>query len=338
MLADGPQVQERQRKRNGKLLAALILAAAAGIAGAWLLEENLQLRKPDLDWLEDSALAVSDHLVVTADRTQIQVCSIKGKELYQIELSLEDPAAVVRGDQILVYTPGGTTLARLDGKSYDTWEIASGIDGAAVSSEGKIAVITAASGCLSVIQLWSPQGEILEVKSRENAAAGLVTFLSDGTLAACYVTDQGRWILETDRDTELSATVVYEMRPCGDDLALWTSDGLEIYSKSGEALAQLSLRPGQIQRWACDTIVAAVVWQEGGYRLVTLSPDGTACRSSVLTEVPQDVAVWKSFVSILDSREVLIYDNRCSLRTKDQAGSRACRLWRVSGGFRMTEM
>jgi hypothetical protein len=340
MLADGPQVQERQTKRNGKILAALIFAAAAGIAGAWLLEQNIQLRKPNLQWLETEGpqlLTVSDELAVWADLEQIQVRRLDGTNLYGLEIQLEDPVAVTAGDQILVYTPGGTALTRLDKTSGETWNIATGIDAAAVSRDGQMAVITAASGCLSVVELRTAQGAILETRAMAGAAAAMVTFLADNTLAICYVTEQGQWILETDREVELSAAVVYEMQPCGDGVALWTSDGITRYDRAGNLLGQLSLGSEQVRMWACGDSAAAVIWQTGGYRLVMLSEDGEISQSDILWEVPQDIAVWKSFAALLDSREVLIYDNRCDLRTRSFDGARACGLWAVSGGFRMSE-
>lgn len=344
MWDDAVLVQGRHTKRKWNYVCALLLIAALGIFGALLLElpiisqravEWIQSRiSPTAaeDWIELSwcgdVTALTGDRIVSAGEGQVCIFSLEGQLIQRLDADFKDPVAASAGDYAVVFEPSGNELLFITPEDCEIRSIPTGVDGAAVSPRGQLAVITAGSGYLTETKLFSPEGECLNSIGLTDGAMAMIVFLSDGTLASCCVSAEGRWYLRLDRgeayqEILLGTALVYDIKACANGVALWTSDGIQFFSSTGTALGEFRLNSDAILDWACGDCAALLVRRYGSCRLMTVTPEGTTQESAPLERPPEALSVCANRVCLLDSEALLVYDNSCTLKRRAQCGARA---------------
>ncbi len=345
MWDDATALCGRQTKRKWSFAGALVLVALLFMGGAWLAANGAQWEKwrtrpvdaPAEVWTavpEGSAWAMAGQTVLGADGARLWRTELSGQTSFS-EQALEAPVMAGNGGYAVVYEQGGQSLTVAGPKESRTLEIPAGIDQAAAGPQGQAAAITAGSGYLTVTRHFAWDGTELEPICLGDRAMVMLAYLHDGTLASCCVSREGKWSLRLDGAGTLEIPLegmVYELRPCGRGLALWTSGGVCFYDADGETTGTLSIRESSVLDWDCGTFAAFVVCRFGDWHLVTVSPDGQSWDSGPLDRQPAQVLVCGDRVCLLDSEALLVYDSTGALLQRDRRGARSGRLLAADGG------
>lgn len=355
MSDDAVLLQGRQTKRKWKLILALLLLALVFLAGAWaaahpqtilaeIQEFTARIRSGNVrQWIATDhgpatcAFLADDH-VFFVEAGSISALELDGRTAYRETTALQAPQAVYSSGAAAVFDPGGCTLFLINGTRIQTLDIPLGIDAAAVSDSGNVAVITADSGYSTVTCCFDPQGVLLrEVKLRDEAMVLMTYLLGQETLAACIITADGTWLLryyneDTCIEIPLESSEVYEIKPCGSGVALWTCEGICLISGTGEHCGTLNIAPEELLLWDSNSFAAAVVLEEGSPVLVTIDEMGTVSRSQPLGRTPRNLSVCASRLCVLDRESLLIYDRHCLLKDSTSEGAYAASAQAIPGG------
>ena len=355
MLDDAVLMQGRQTKTKWKT-AILLMAVAGLLLGlSWLLSQPQSIESRFRDtlarlrpqrneaWIQTDykpgtcAFSLNDQLFF-AESGRLTVMDSDGAVLDRKIISLNKPQAVDADNAAVLWEPGGKELLLLHDAELAAVTVPLGIDAAAVGDTGTSAVITAKTGFETVICQYDREGELLREQGFLSEAAVFLTFPEGSdTLAACVLTQSGAWRLDFIEETSyleipLQVAQVYDLKPCGDDVAVFTSNGLSIFNIHGEVLAELSFAPEQLLLWDSESYAAMVLLEGGAPRLVTLSPSGKVCRSEPLSQIPQELSVCGGRLCVLDREALLFYDNHCRQTGCTLQGALASDVQAVPGG------
>lgn len=351
MLDDAAVLEGRHTKRKWKTGLALVLAALALLGAAWTAGHWSTVRdawcaflpRHDLQtknvWVsgaygrEAQAFALGD-LVIFAGTEQISAVELDGTIRYRCDRAAGRPVSIHSRKEAAVYTPGGTELILLDSEGARTLSVPSGIDAAAVSDCGSVAVITSGSGYQTVTKQYNEYGDAIAEQGRTDSAMVMMTYIRRGDLlAACLIGMDGAWRLRIGTEEfPLAADTVYDIKPCGDGVALWTNEGLLTYSAEGTLTGRLGFRAEELIAWDSDTFAAALVLRGRAYQICTLTEDGTTEESEPLPRPPRGLSVCGGSVCLLDSEELLLYDKTCRLTAASPHGASAMTVQAIDGG------
>ena len=355
MSDDAVLVQGRQTKRKWKHSLALIFLALVLLGGAWTAK-NFQtvleygrtlwariLPYPSGTWVstdygpETCAFMLEDRIYF-AEAGSLAALQLDGKIDDLQTNSLEAPQAVVTDGTAAVFDPGGSTLLRVTGQGITALDIPLGVDAAAVSDLGTVAVITAGSGYQTVTYWYDADGAPVKKLGLVDEAMALMTFLSGSdTLAACVISTDGTWHLrfyqgEDCLDISLDAAEVYDIKPCGQGVILWTSQGFCVFSAQGKLSAALEFSPERLLCWDSDSFAAAVLLEEGSPCVVTLTADGKTASSAPLSRTPRSLSVYASHICVLDREALLVYDKHCLPKEQTSLGALTAQIQAIPGG------
>ena len=326
----------RGTKRKWKRLAALLMAATA-LSAAWLaahpeiIGHAARYVRQRLipahagQWVEfpgsGSACAMAGDTLITQETGRICAFDPEGRLRWSEETALGEPMLRSCGGRAVLYEPGGTELRLADRSGLRTLPVSSGIDAAVLGSDGQAAVITAGSGYLTETWIFDPKGSRRASRGFSDRAAVFAAFLENGQLAQCCLSPAGQWslLMEEMDPIPLTAELVYDMRTCGDGVALWTCDGIELYDEDGRRAGALAAR-GQMLDWACGSFAALLCREAGSYRLLTLWPGGSG-ESETLPEAPLELAVTRDRAALLGRETVTVLDRSGTLLRRSPAGA-----------------
>lgn len=351
MWDDAVLMQGRQTKRKWKYVFGLLLAALLCLGGAWLaahpemIEESImsiRLRlRPQVpeEWVQYSGSGesvVAGDMLLCAGDGGISAFDFGGRQLYSLDMEPDALKITDCGGCAAVYAPGGAELilAGADGGRY--LEIPQGIDLAVPGDDGRVAVITSGSGYLTETKLFTPDGKRYKSIGLTDRAMAMMLFLQDGTLASCCVSTDGQWSLRLDTpedcmEVPLSAALVYEMKRCGDGIALWTSEGLSFLDASGSETGGISLRDEAVLDWDCGDYAALLIRRFGTYHLMTVTGDTVA--ECPVSGCPRELVVCGNRVCLLDREALWVYDNNAALSERRVCGARAGQIQAAADGL-----
>lgn len=354
MWDDAVQMQGRQTKRKWKLVWMLLAAALLCIMGSWLgmhpefaAERIAALRerfwtRTDSDWVQitsaDNVFAGSGELLLWAEEGGFGVSDPAGQTLYRTDADWQNPVIAAAYGYAALYEPGATNLFLAGENGAMELDIPQGIDLAVPGPDGGGAVITAGSGYFTETRLFSSSGEVYRQIGLTDQAMTMMAFLKNGTLASCCVDTEGSWTLRLDigEDTlgiPLQASMVYELKPCKDGLALWTSDGISFYSAEGNLTGSYEVRDDAVLDWDCGDWAAIIIRRFGTYRLLTLSPEGKAVEKELDSGLPEKLLVCGNSACMLDSEALLVYDKGGNLVQHNTSGAQAWDMIPATGGL-----
>ena len=322
MLDDAVLLQGRQRKRKSKILICL-LAALLSLCGALLgANRNLihigmvRLEQLRLAGLKDTwhalpegygAAAMAGKTLILAGAEGICGLDLAGNVLWSAAAELNSPVAAAAGEEALVYEPGGTVLWLADRSGAVPVEIPGGADLAVPDGKGGAAVITEGSGYLTETLVIDGSGAVLRRIGLTDRAMVMASWLRDGTLAGCCIAPSGEWQLYLDgRVVPLEAEMVYDLKACGNGLALWTSRGVSFYDSRGALENSWTLDADLVWDWACGDYAAAVIRRGGRWQLLTLDRRGILCSGTVLSRRPEKIALAGGRVCLLDPEALTV--------------------------------
>lgn len=355
MSDDAVLMQGRQTKRKWKTILGLtctslvLLAGARAAAHPQALLDSAQTFAARIfsrntgQWIatdhgpETCAFLVNDS-VFFAEAGSISALDEDGRTVFRETTQLSSPQAVHSRQAAVVFDSCGGELLLINNQGSKTLEIPLGVDAAAVSDLGSTAVITAGSGYQTLTCCFDAQGTLLREIGLSQEAMVLMTYLrGSDVLSACVITAEGKWHLrfyeeDTCTDIPLNTSEVYEMKPCGEGVALWTCDGICLISEKGEITAELPVTPDELLLWDSDGFAAAVILEAGSPILVTLDAEGAFSRSQPLTRTPRDLSVCASRCCVLDREALLIYDKHCRLKDSAPEGAFAASIQAIPGG------
>ena len=355
MSDDAVLMQGRQTKRKFKKSLLLITIALLLLAAAWvaihpqtLLDDlNTVLarfssgnanRWITTDYGPDACSFLLENQAFFAEDGMLTAMRLDGSVTRREVTGLISPQTVVSEKAAALYDSGGKQLVVVTGQTVHTLDIPSGVDAATVSSRGETAVITAGSGYDAVTQWYDADGNILRTIGFQKEAVVLMTFFRDAnTLAAVVLADGGVWNLrfyEEDHsvDIPLNVSEVYDLKPCGEGVALWCSNGLLVFSGTGNLASSLEFAPEELLLWDSSSFAAAVLLEEGAPVLVTLDETGNTFRSEPLSRTPRGLSVSASRLCVLDREALLIYDKQCRLKDSAPEGALAAHVQAIPGG------
>lgn len=355
MSDDAVLMQGRQTKRKFKkslilvTIALLLLAAARVAIHPQTLLDDLDTvfarfasgnadRWITTDYGPNACGFLLGNRVFFAEDGMHAAMQLDGSVIYREVTGLISPQAVVSEKAAALFDPGGRQLVVVTEQTVRTLDIPSGVDAAAVSSRGETAVITAGSGYDAITQWYDADGHLLRTIGFQKEAVVLMTFFRDGnTLAAAVLADEGAWYLrfyEEDHsvDIPLDVSEVYDLKPCGEGAALWCSDGLLIFSSTGNLVSSLEFAPEELLLWDSSSFAAAILLEEGAPVLITLDEAGNTFHSEPLSRTPRSLSVSASRLCVLDREALLIYDKQCRLKDSAPEGAFAAHVQAVPGG------
>lgn len=355
MLDDAVLMQRRQTKRKWKQTLILILIALASLTGAWgaahpqYISGNWHellariLPQQSGEWVqtdygpETCAFSLQDDIFF-AEVGSITALQSNGATLYREVTSFISPQAMLSKKTAALFEPGGTELLLVTSEGITPVDIPLGIDTAAVSDLGTLAVVTAGSGYQTVTRWYDAQGNILRELGFRDKAMVLMTFLNGSdTLAACSITPAGQWILqiysgENTLEYTLDVSEVYDLKPCGQGVAIWTCNGICIFSAQAMPNAQLDFSPERLLAWDSDSFAAIVLWEQGRCVITTLTESGKQFKSEPLCRTPINLSVCASRLCVLDREALLFYDMQCIQQDATSQGALAADVQAVPGG------
>lgn len=355
MLDDAVQMQGRQTKRKLKKILILTWLALMLLAIAWAVmhpqalfgswQELLARISPQksgqwiqTDYAPETCSFLLGNQVFFAEAGSLAALCLDGTAADRQKTGLESPQAVISQQAAALFEPGESELLLINKEEIHTLEIPLGVDAAAVSDSGDLAVITAGSGFQTITQWYDAKGQLLRELRLVNEAMVLAAFLHGGdTLAACIITSEGEWLLRFysgDESTDISLGVaeVYDLRPCGEGVAVWSCNGLDLYSRQGEPTANCSFSPEQLLLWDSDSFAAAVIMDNGSTKIVTLAQDGKQESSEPLPRPPRDLSVCASRLCVLDREALLFYDKQCVQTDFTSQGALTVAVQAIPGG------
>lgn len=355
MSDDAVLLQGRQTKRKWKNILILMAVSMFFMAGAWAATHSRTLwdsakalwariapgnagQWVTTDFTTNARAFVVDHHIFFTEAGTLAALKFDGTVSYREVTGLEAPQVVFSQSTAALFTPGDNRLLRITDKGIQTWTIPSGVDAAAVSDRGDIAVITAGSGYDTVTEWYDTDGQLLHEIGLQHEAMALATFLHNGhTLAACTISDAGAWHLRLYEDAQffdipLDVSEVYDLKPCGDGLAVWSCEGLFIFSSTGELSAILEFAPEELLLWDSDSFAAAILLDAGAPTLVTMDNLGNIFRSAPLLRIPKSLSVSGGCLCVLDREALLIYDKQCLLQDSVPDGAFAFEIQAIPGG------
>ena len=341
----------RQTKRKWRYALYLLALAGLTLALAWGtahpgkaesiaagLERRLLPGRSE-EWISLPGAGASygalDHGLIRAGAGQICAMDPEGNALWRLEAEVEDPVIRPGGGFAAVYEPGGRTLWIAGMEGAETISVPQGIDQAAVGPEGRAAVITCGSGYLTETRLYDPAGVCRKTISLRDSAMAMMAWCGE-TLASCVVTGEG-WLLrldgpETELTVPLTAELVYDLQAMGEDLALWTDQGISCYDRLGRMLWQESIPDGQVLDWDCGAQAALLIRRDSAYHILLLSPDGKPTLSPPLPRRPQLLRLCNNYICLLDRQSLLVYDKQGVLRESYVPGGRAAAIAALEDG------
>lgn len=355
MLDDAVLMQGRQIKRKWKTAILLITAAVLFLGLSWLISQpqsiasrvydlaaRLRIQKHGIwrqtDFTPGACAFSLNNQLFFAESGKLTVMDSEGAVLDRKTIPLNAPQAVTADKAAVLWEPGGSELLSLHDSELTTVSVPLGIDAAAVSDTGVAAVITAKTGFETVIRQYDSTGQPLGEHGFPNEAAVFLAFPEGSdTLAACVLAQSGTWRLNfldeaASLEIPLQAAQVYDMKPCGENVAVLSSSGLSIYNTQGAVLSEISFSPEQLLLWDCGSFAAMVLLEEGAPMLVTLSPSGRVFRSEPLSRIPQKLSVCGGRLCVLDREALLFYDNHCRQTGTTSQGALASDIQAVPGG------
>lgn len=312
----------RQRKRKLGLLkyllgtALLSLALLWGLANYGEIQFDLCLTKRSLDGVWKTSLCDGEHPYVQMD--DITVCFVDGTVYLEkpdgsiirtFETEFSDPRFISNGKYALIWEAGGRELIRVSPWEELNLSTTGNILDAVVSQRGSVSVIVSQSGSHNALVRYNERGEFLSEKGYSREALFQTVFLrGTNENAELILRDDGTWILAVGgREVELAASVVYEMKPWGSGVALWTDGGLICVTKRGEIVAKIDASPREVIDWDADSAAAVLLWNENGYQLVSVSKRGIV-RDTMLTQRPLSVSAGGSTLCVLTAENVNFYN------------------------------
>ena len=351
MWDDAVQMQGRHTKRKWKTAGFLLLLAVLTTAEAWVSVH------PELPGAVKSALVRTlDHgpqnrwvpgeeTPETAFFLEGQICTLKGQRLQCWDLSgqagatwtvpLEAPQTIRSEKWAAFYESKGRQLYLL-GRELTEISVPGSIYAAALSDRGQSAVITQGSGCLTRTVRYDSSGrEVGEISLTDRAMVLLTYLRGTDTLAACCVTNTGDWVLCFDDgghtiEITLDASLVYDLRPWGQVVMLWTDRGLAAYTPQEGLVQEVRLGSQEMIAWDSSGFGAAAVWRAGQCVLLTITEGGV--KEVALTEAPRALSVCGNSLAILDSQALLLYDRNSALLRTESQGALARSVQAVDGG------
>ncbi len=354
MLDDAVLTQGRQTKRKWKYVGMLLVAALLCIGGAWIMihpeimEETIaDLRKKllvksseawiPLSWTGD-VYDVTGEMVIGAGDGCICVSDLEGRMLYRLDVDIKSPQIVSNDQYAVIYEADGTELVLVEKTDYKILEVSGGVELAVPGSNGEVAIITDGSGFLTMTKLLMSTGEEVKRIGFTDQAMAMMVYLADGTLASCCVNLSGQWGLRFDtRENELEVPlfeeIIYEVKPCDDGVALWSSEGIRFYDTDGNQRGQYVMRDDMLLDWDCGDYAALVIRRFGKYRLLIVTPEGDIVAEHLLSELPRKLLVCGNRICMLDSEALLVYDNKGVLLERSNCGARAGDMMAAADGL-----
>lgn len=283
--------------------------------------------KSSMSWADQPGMLMGDRTLCFADGI-VYLESADGTVLSRIETEFIAPVLSIAEQYAAVYEPGGSDLLILGEETHCWIEVSTGILGAAVSPSGAAAVITAGSGYQNVILRYNDRGETVSKTGFLEKAAVMLSFLEE-TLVACLCSTDGTWCLNVGEEAviPLDTEIVYDLRPCGGNIALWCGEGIYLYSPSGRLILAYPCEPSELVCWDTHRSIAAVI----GNRLVLLGESG-------VTEIPlaygavRQVSVCGSTVCVLTAEQIYFYNEELTLLGKSSHGACAVSAEAIHGG------
>lgn len=355
MWDDAVLLQGRQTKRKWKEILILVFAAAFAVGAAWAMEHQEFLGdsweafwtrcnlKSDQVWnsigcsTEAEAFYLEDAIVYVEDG-QICVADINGNVQFRWDTLMEEPQYAQSKSAAVFYEAGGKDMFLLGADGIVHVSSANELDAAAVSDCGTAAVVTSGSGYLTVTKCYDSSGRVTKEIGLTDAAMVMMTFLREtDTLVSCLVTNQGSWVLRLDKaddtiEIPIESDIIYDLKPCGKGVALWTSDGIALYSQAGERIATYECASDSVIDWDSDTFAAVLTRSGTVCQLITVAENGIKVGDAGQLAGSGELSVCGNTVCVLDREELLFYDKSCELLGQSAYGASAQTVQAIHGG------
>ncbi len=280
--------------------------------------------------VENGVYAVTDDCLAAASGNAVSFYDTDGTVRARAEITGgQDLALKSRGDFLLAYEIGGSTLTLLDsaGNVCCTAAVTAVYD-ADLAENGSFAVLSAGDGCRAVLEVYCPSGELRFRHSSATRNLCACAISPDGSLVSAVALGQeelelssSALLFATDStepvgELPLGAQLVYDMAFLKDDrLCAVGETSLAFFTAEGALLRKYPENEGDLCAYSFgDGFLAAVydLYDQEACGLMLLDTDGKStgfCRVAA----PLSLHTCGSYTALLTADGLSIYDR--SLRT-----------------------
>lgn len=256
-----------------------------------------------------NGVAVGDVLYLKSSQGIFAVEQKNARLLWQ-----ETEMQLVPGEKALGYSPRGKSLCIFDPQGVQEVSVSGGVD-ALIPGDMAFAVITTGSGAMTRTKIYDYNGTVLGRVDETDVAMLQGVCTGDRLVGLCYGTD-GLWRLKCydltgvcQGEYPLEAQCCDGILSVGDGLVVLSEDALTFWNDNFEQTGTFLLGSNSVCFWSeGDNLLAVVLWGQGGYRLVTFSPEGELLGEAELPMEIRALEVSGSQVCLLDFECLRVYD------------------------------
>lgn len=271
--------------------------------------------------------AISDHSFAIASQDGVNLYAENGKTLQKVTGNFSNPVLDASKDMFLLSDVGGKRLFLMDneGKMLFDLETEGLIYDADLSKSGCCAVLYEGTDCHAILDVYTREGSLLYSYHSESAFLNSCALSPDGSLAVVSTLGQedigfhaaGR-ILTTRQEgvrAEISfgGQVIFDSAFLSNDtICAVGENSLFFFDTQGNLIKEYQEENAGLisYTFSGNHLYAAYdLFETGtGYRICSISENGELVCSIDVSAMPIDIRTSGSYLSVLDSDKLTIYD------------------------------